>query len=339
MAPNNPPLAREISLQRIVAQRLAGPKFPDPAAAVSHMSAMQGQNLRAASEAVALRCAPGAPPLAEALAAGTVVRSWPMRGTLHLATAADLPAMLTLTATRQLHTDRRRREELGLTEEIISRAAALALSLIDDGGPASRADLTSAWANLGVERSGVAYHLTYTLAVRGVLVQGPPHPERAGEQLFVRYESLVGPAPEAAPEELMAAWAARFGRSHGPVTEKDLSRWTGLPITTCRAGLRAAVAAGELEEVDLDGTTYWRDPELPDLLDAHREEAEDELLLPAFDELILGYADRSATLRTEHELAVVPGKNGVFRPVAVRDGRAYGTWAGTAQEPEIAPFA
>nr|NLD41577.1 winged helix DNA-binding domain-containing protein [Actinomycetales bacterium] len=227
----------------------------------------------------------------------------------------------------------------GITEDLLSRAASVALALIDDDGPTSRAHLTSAWAHLGTERAGVAYHLIYALSVSGVLVQGPPHPARAGEQLFVRYESLVGAAPSESAEEALTAWATQYGRSHGPVTERDFARWTGLPITQCRRALRAAAEGRALEEVENAGVTYWRDPEVPALVEAHREEAERHLLLPAFDELILGYADRTATLAAAHETDVVPGRNGVFRPVAVRGGRAYATWTrNAAGEVRLTPF-
>ncbi len=335
---------REVSLQRIVAQRLAGPRFEDPADAVAHMGAMQGQDLRAAAAAVALRCVPGAPSLPHALEAGTVVRSWPMRGTLHLITPAHLPGVLALTAERQLRSDTRRREALGITEAVVDRAAALALSRIDDDGPASRSELTTAWAPLGVDQPGMAYHLLYTLCLRGVLVQGPPHPSRASEQLFVRYGSRVPPsgmggANVAGDGEGLAWWAGVYARSHGPVTEGDLARWTALPKVACRRALEAAASGGAIEEVEIGGVRHWRDPAVPGLLEEYRAEAEAELLTPAFDELILGYADRTATLAAEHEAAVVPGRNGVFRPVAVRGGRAYGTWARGKSGVEVTRFA
>ena len=49
-------------------------------------------------------------------------------------------------------------------------------------------------------------------------------------------------------------------------------------------------------------------------------------LLPAFDEYLLGYKDRSAVLAIEDAPKVVPGKNGVFLPTIVVGGRVVGTW-------------
>jgi hypothetical protein len=48
--------------------------------------------------------------------------------------------------------------------------------------------------------------------------------------------------------------------------------------------------------------------------------------LPGFDEFLLGYQDRSASLADEHAQAIVPGSNGMFLPTIVADGRVIGTW-------------
>lgn len=71
------------------------------------------------------------------------------------------------------------------------------------------------------------------------------------------------------------------------------------------------------------------------------------LLLPRFDEIVLGYGDRSAVMTAEQEkLHVVPGKNGVFRPTVTNRGRALGTWTrsrrpakgAAGQTVEVTPF-
>ena len=49
-------------------------------------------------------------------------------------------------------------------------------------------------------------------------------------------------------------------------------------------------------------------------------------LVPAFDEWILGYADRSLVASDAMFDALVPGKNGVFRPAVLVDGVVVGTW-------------
>lgn len=59
------------------------------------------------------------------------------------------------------------------------------------------------------------------------------------------------------------------------------------------------------------------------------------LLLPGFDEYLLGYTDRSAALAPEHANLTVPGGNGIFKATVVAGGRVAGTWRkaqGTAEK-------
>ena len=68
----------------------------------------------------------------------------------------------------------------------------------------------------------------------------------------------------------------------------------------------------------------------------------DVYLLPGYDEYFLGYTDRSLVLLKEHAQKVVPGNNGVFKPMIVVDGQVVGVWKRTlkknAFEIDLSPF-
>ena len=89
------------------------------------------------------------------------------------------------------------------------------------------------------------------------------------------------------------------------------------------AGL--AVAGPDLEELVVDGTSYWLAAGLLDRLPPASGSATVHAL-PGFDEFLLGYQDRSASLAAEYAQAIVPGNNGMFLPTIVADGRVIGTW-------------
>lgn len=77
------------------------------------------------------------------------------------------------------------------------------------------------------------------------------------------------------------------------------------------------------------------------LLDAPVAGARSVLLLPGFDELLLGYADRSAALEAEYAPRIVPGNNGVFMPTIVHGGKVVGTWRKppkASADVELLPF-
>src|SRR5688500_18369236 len=103
---------------RLASQGLLGAgERPDSAGGVVRwMTAMQAQDLQAALWAVGVRLTgSGVSDVRAAINAGTIVRSWPMRGTLHLVAPEDLRWMLELTADRLTKGIAARHRELGIT--------------------------------------------------------------------------------------------------------------------------------------------------------------------------------------------------------------------------------
>ena len=113
------------------------------------------------------------------------------------------------------------------------------------------------------------------------------------------------------PDDPAALLARMYFRSHGPTTVKDFQGWTGLTATAAK---KAALAA----DLSADGDLLYVPGEVADMPEA--------LLLPGFDEYLLGYKDRALFLDPAHASAVVPGGNGMFRATAVLRGRVVGTW-------------
>jgi len=316
--------APELALQRLVAQRVAGPPLPSAADAVRHLLAAQGQDLPGALLSVALRTADGTRGTVEAaLDAGEVVRSWPMRGTLHLVAAEDLGWLRELCVPRVMGGFAARRERLGLNDTDVDRAADLASTALSGGRRLGRAELVAALADGGVPTEGQrGYHLLTYLAHTGLLCLGPT--DGAGEQLFVLAADWLPASPRRDRAEAVAELALRYLTGHGPATVADVVRWSGLRVTDVRAGV--AAVRDRLAAVEVGGTELLADPATADALDRHRAAAAGLYLLPGFDELVLGYADRSCTVPPEHAERIVPGGNGMFRPTVVVGGRAVGTW-------------
>src|SRR4051794_13016169 len=301
----------------MAAQRLVGPRAASPAEAVRWLTAVQAQDLPGALTSVALRTDGGTrAAVTAALDAGEVVRSWPMRGTLHLTAAGDLPWMLALLGPRVLAGAAGRRATVGLTGDDVARARDVALGALGGGRRLGRAELIAALAAGGVPTEGQrGYHLLWWLAQSGLTCLGPTVD---GDQQFVLLDEWV-PAPRRLErDEALGELTLRFFASHGPATVKDLVRWAGVLVRDVKAGL--AVAAPQLERLEVEGTEHWMDPSTPDRLTAARAEAEGVLLLPGFDELVLGYADRSCTVPAAFADRIVPGGNGMFRATAVSAG-------------------
>lgn len=335
--PHVPP--SEVALLRVVAQRLAGAPWSTAGEAVGHLTCVQAQDYRGALTSVALRTQ--GRDTREAVAAldgGEVVLTWPMRGTLHLLRAEDVGWVVPLCAPRAEAAAAGRQHQLGLTDAHVERAAALTQEALGGGRLLDRAALLAAWEAGGLdvaEQRGP--HLLRRLAQAGLVCLGPVEGSRPA---YVLVEEWV-PAPRRLErEEALGELARRYFRGHGPATVADLARWAGIGVRDTRAGL--ALAREDLAAVDVDGTEHWLDPATPDLLATARRAARALMLLPGFDELVLGYADRSATLAPEHAARVVPGGNGMFRATVVHEGRVVGTWrhagTGSRRRVEAEPF-
>ncbi|MGY1845494.1 winged helix DNA-binding domain-containing protein [Modestobacter sp. SYSU DS0875] len=331
-------MTTELALLRLAAQRLIGQAAQTPTDAVRELTCVQGQDLPGALLSVALRSAPGTrAAVTAALDAGRVVRSWPMRGTLHLTAAEDLPWLLDLLGPRALAGAAARRASLGITDAETEQARVLAVAALDGGRSSSRADLLAALAAGGVPTTGQrGYHLLWYLSQTGTLVLGPT---ADGDQQFVLLDEWV-PAPRRLERDAaLGELALRYFRGHGPATVKDLARWAGCTMADVKAGL--ATARPQLASLTVDGVEHLMDPSTPERLAAARAEADGVVLLPGFDELVLGYADRSCTVPAEHANRIVPGGNGMFRPTVVHAGTVVGVWrtGRTKDRPlELEPF-
>ncbi len=313
----------EVALLRLVAQRVVGPGFATATEAVRWMTAVQAQDHRGALTSVALRTTSRARQAVEqALVAGEIVKSWPMRGTLHLVVAEDLPWMLDLMAPRVLAGAAARRAGLGLAPPVLQQGRELAVEALTAGRALRREELLAVWDKGGLTTAGQrGYHMLWHLAQTGLLCFGPV---RDGHQLIVLVDEWIARPRRPMRDAALGELAGRYFRSHGPATVKDFMRWTNLVAADARAGL--ALASPQLAVIDVDGVEHFMDPETPERLAACRGDARAVVLLPGFDELILGYQDRSASLPAPFRDRIVPGGNGVFRPTVVADGQVVGTW-------------
>jgi Winged helix DNA-binding domain len=316
--------APDIALLRLAAQRLVGPRFSTPGRAMHWLVAAQAQDHRGVLESVALRTAAGVAAVEAAMDAGEIVKSWPMRGTLHLTPAEDLPWLLKLLAPRVLSSSKGRRAGLGLDAAQLKEACAVAVDALSGGRRLSRPEMFALWDEAGLATKGQrGVHILRYLAMDGVLVYGPA--DRGAQSLVLLDEWIREPRRLDDKGEALAELALRYFRSHGPASAADLSRWAGLTATETKTA--TAGARDELATITVDGQEYLLSPDTSERLGRAGEDAERTLLLPGFDEFILGYGDRSAQLDPLHGDRIVPGGNGIFRPTVVHRGRVLGTWS------------
>ena len=266
--------------------------------------------------------------LSDLLAGRRVVRTHLMRRTVHLLTAEDVLAWRArfdaMLRQRVLGTYRRELEGVDLDE-----LAAAGRAVLADGEPRSMGELARAVADRWPS-CGPRPLCEMLIAALIPVVQLPPRGlwRAKGGVRNVPLASWLGreidpldPA-DGVGRELVKRYLAAFG----PASSADLRAWCGL------AGLPAAVKAVREELVAFRDE---RGRELLDLPDAPRPDPEMPApvrFLPAFDNAILGYDDRTRIIDDAHRGLSVAGER-----VVLVDGRVSATWTVEAEEVVVRP--
>jgi len=310
---------REVALRRVRAQRIASSRFTEPAEVVRWLGAMQAQDYLGALWAVGLRMTRAVEADVErALRERTIVRTWPMRGTLHFVAAADARWLVGLLAQRVVAGAAGRFRALGLDAKTFARAERAVVKALE-GRQLTRPAVYQALERAGISPAGQrGIHILFRLAHERVLCFGP----REGRQhTFTLLDEWLGAAPRdtRSREESLRELAVRYVTGHGPATPADLAWWAGLPKADATQAI--AAAGPVLERADVAGRAHWLAAETGASATLPGSHA-----LPAFDELLVAFADRSAALDPRHQEKLNPGGNGILNPVILVDGQVAGTW-------------
>ncbi len=308
-----------LGTQRLINQRIFNNPCNTVADVVQWMGAMQAQDYKQALWAVGTRIKTGDVSDVEgAIANGNIVRTWSQRGTIHFIPAEDINWMLDLCASRVLSGHGRRMRQLELTENIMGKSADLLCEVMDDSTHQTKREIFELLESNGISTKGQrGYHILWHLAHQGLICITT---QQGREQSFALVEKWIPNPRVLSRDEALAELVLRYFTSHGPATEYDFARWSGLTLTDTRKGL--ALNQTRIQSSQVDDRTYWFNEDVPDE-DASQSTV---FLLPAFDEFLLGYKDRDDVLLPEYSNRVCPGNNGVFQPMIVVDGQIVGIW-------------
>ncbi|GCE30086.1 hypothetical protein KDA_55700 [Dictyobacter alpinus] len=316
----------DIVRQRLISQRIDTNKFGTPEEVVRWMGAMQAQDYQAALWAIGLRTQSATlADIEQAITDRKILRTWPMRGTLHFVPAEDARWMLSLSATRMLASDKRRQQQLELDATIIESTKQLFYNALQGGKRLTRPAAMQLLEEAGISTKGQrGYHLLWHLSQAGLICLGPMQDK---QQTFVLLDEWVPNARNLSREEALQELTTRYVSSHGPATVQDFAWWTGLTLTEARTGFEAARSTLLTEKIA--GQTYWMGNDTSTRIAYTGTNVH---LLPGFDEYLLGYKDRNIVLAREHAPMIVPGNNGVFMPIIVVAGQVIGTWKRTVRK-------
>ena len=264
----------------------------------------------------------------------SLLRAWMMRKTVHLIPSEDAGWIVPLFAPMIVRWARKRLGDFGLDMNGQERAMAVLERAIDRDGPLTRSELTEHLEQAGFDTAPeFKVHLWLLATLDRELCLGP---DRGGQTCLVPTREWLG-KPEGRPrDESLAELARRFLRAYGPATERDLARWSGLPLRDTSVGLERI--ANELEQVRFEDET------LLEITSARGRLPSSPVvrLLGAYDNYNMGYESRDFYLPPAHLKQVLPG-GGIVRPTITLDGKVVGTWSSKRRGRKLAvglePFA
>lgn len=129
-------------------------------------------------------------------------------------------------------------------------------------------------------------------------------------------------------DESLAELAQRYFTSHGPATLKDFTWWSGLSVTDATKAL--SLVKPDFISMPVGSDKYWLKAEYPNI----EGKGHFVHLLPAFDEFLISYRDRNASLELAHNKKAI-SNNGIFYPVIVINGQVAGIWKRTTQKDKV----
>ncbi len=271
----------------------------------------------------------------------SLVKTWAMRGTLHLLPADELPMWVAGFSTRTSHLKGSWLKYHKVTAEDL-RAILDTIPTALDCRCLTRTELAAEVARLS-GRSQLKEQLNGSwgavlkpAAFQGLLAFGPSEGRNV---TFVSPRQWIGGWQDVDTDTALAEILRRFLDTYGPSTREDFARWFAMEPRPARQLFERL--ADELVEVDVEGHAAWMTRDSAKHL-AETEDAEVIRLLPGFDPYVVG-----ALRHLEH---LLPGPfrdrisrtSGWISPVLLSNGRIAGTWRHDWQRErvqlEIEPF-
>jgi hypothetical protein len=304
--------------RRLRNQSLNKPEFTSPPEVVKWFCAMQAQDYLGALWSVGQRmkkCVEN--DIEISIAKREIVRTWPMRGTLHFLAADDVRWVVSLLAPRVVTRAKSIYQQQGLDKKILDKGRKVIEKALEKSPRLTRPELYAA-----LEKNKIPVTDQRGLHIIGYAAQqlsicfGP----REGKQhTFVLLDEWIPKSKILSQDESLAEITRRYFDARGPATINDLCWWTGLTLKEAKRGID--MIGTELTAVKVDDEEYWFKPST-----LKRSSQVTVLLLSWFDEFIIGYRDRSAAFDPATEKFIAKPKNGLYTPVILVNGKIAGNW-------------
>ena len=317
----------DIALNRLANQQISEKKETSAPKVVQWLGAIQAQDLPMALWAIGLRTLGSThDSVREAFDKGEIIRTHVMRPTWHYVSADDIYWMLELTAPQIKRALNTRHKQLGITDDVLKKVMNIFIRYLEKNGSSLREELVLQLEKAGIpNKDNRAAHLLMHAELDGVICSGPL---KGNKQTYALLEERVPDKKILSTDEALAELALRYFTSHGPAMLDDFIWWSGLKKN--QANLALELSKSQLQSFNIDSQEFW----LSSNQSFSGTNGESVYLLPAFDEFIISYRDRSASLTSENHKKAI-SRNGLFWPIIVVNGKVVGLWKRTIKKDNV----
>lgn len=309
---------KQIANLRLINQHIAGTKLKAPKEIVSWMGAIQAQDYPMAKWAVGVRL-PGSTDkqIEAAFNKGEFLRTHVLRPTWHFVSSDDIYWMIQLTAPHIKNSLRTRRKFLEIDETIIRKSSKILEKALLNGEQLARDELFIRFGNEKIETAGQrGVHLLMEAELNGLICSGRI---KNKQRTYALFDERVSRKKSLSREEALTKLAAKYFSSHGPATMQDFVWWSGLPVRDARKSIE--MIKHDFYSEKMGSKIYWFKYSAESPVKYKNE----TYLLPAYDEYLISYKDRSSALEFQDHKKTV-SSNGIFRPSIIVRGKVAGIW-------------
>ncbi|MBS7232861.1 AlkZ family DNA glycosylase [Flavobacterium psychroterrae] len=316
---------QEISPHRLASQKLYKTSPSSPQEIVRHLGAMQAQDYAMAKWAIGSRCDASETAIEEAINSAQIIRTHILRPTWHFVSSEDIYWMLDLSAPQVKRIIISETKKYGYDEKQFDNINSNIEKILAGNNYLTRNEIMQ---ELTIRKVPGGSYLSPVLIMMyaeldGLVCNGKMKGKKNTYALLE--ERVPKPKTKLTKEEGLAKLTKRYFESHGPATLLDFSWWSGFPPTTCKIVINALEL--QLNSVEIDGQMYWFGNQIHDETN-FRESVH---FLPAFDEILISYKSREASILMEHQSKAFTN-NGIFKPIILENGKVIGTWKRTIKK-------
>ena len=306
---------------RLLNQQIVSQQFARPEELVEWMGAVQAQDLRAAQWAVGLRTKKCTKAEVEAaLDSGKIIRTHVMRPTWQFVSPEDVRWMLGLNRApmERMYQNYLKSTGVDIGDREYGRALEAFARTLEGRKSLTLEQLREACR--GVD--GISCELHH---VKGYIVRAESRAllcngiSAGNKNTYSLMDEKVPSVPEISREEALSRLAAKYFRSHSPATLQDFIWWSGLSAGEVRKAVGSISA--DLERATVKGREFF----IHSSCRIRGHCSGSVSLIPAYDEYLLGYKDRSDVL-PQHLHSKAFNTFGIFRRIIQQGGQIVGNW-------------